>query len=358
MGGLRPERPLPAEDLDFIVREAAGVWPLLRDARIFITGGTGFFGRWLLESLFAANERQSLGVRVVALSREPDRFLESVPHLAIPGLGWIKGSVATLNPDALDGERFDMVIHMATEADMQASTANPQGASDVITGGTERALDVAARTGARRFLFTSSGAVYGTQPADMDRIAEDYTGVPDPLDRNSLYALPAVAKRRAELLCVERAERRGLGALIARGFTFAGPGLPMGGKFAFGNFMRDALAGGPIVIKGDGTTLRSYLYGADLAVWLWTLLLQGKSGRAYNVGSEDAVSLRRLAEAVAEEFGVREIEVRGHAVPGAVPERYVPSTRRARQELGLGENFSLPEIIRRTAAWHRAQVQH
>jgi nucleoside-diphosphate-sugar epimerase len=354
MGGLRPERPLPAEDLDFVVREAAGLWLQLKGARLFITGSTGFFGRWLLESLFAANEHYELGVRVVALSRDPERFLGSVPHLAIPALGWIKGSVATLGPDALAGAAFDMVIHMATEADMKASAANPQAAADVITGGTRRALEVAGQTGARRFLFTSSGAVYGQQPAETERIAEDYPGVPNPLAKNSPYALTGEAKRQAELLCVEASGRLGLEAVVARGFTFAGPGLPTGGKFAFGNFMGDALRGGPIVITGDGTTVRSYLYGADLAVWLWTLLLSGTSGRAYNVGSENAVSLRRLAEAVAAELGVQGIEVRGDATPGSTPDRYVPSTRRARQELGLRESFGLAEIIRRTAAWHRA----
>jgi len=358
MGGLNPERPLPAADLDFIVREAAALWPQLKGARLFVTGSTGFFGRWLLESLFAADGRYGLGVRVVALSRDPARFLDAVPHLAIPGLGWITGSVATLRPDALVGETFDMVIHMATEADLQASASDPQAAADVITGGTQRALEVAARTGARRFLFTSSGAVYGPQPAGMERISEDYTGVPDPRDKASAYALPGEAKRKAEHLCVDHAGRQGLEAVIARGFTFAGPVLPIGGKFAFGNFMGDALAGGPIVVKGDGTTIRSYLYGADLAVWLWALLVRGTSGRAYNVGSEVAVSLSRLAEAVAAELGVREIEVLGHAGTGASPDCYVPSTKRAREELGLRENFGLPEIIRRTAAWHRADVRH
>jgi len=331
---MNPGRPLPAADLEFIMREGAALWPQLKGARLFITGATGFFGRWLLESLFAADERHNLGVRVVGLSRDPGRFLDAVPHLAIPGLGWMTGSVATLRPDGLDGETFDMVIHLATEADMQASASDPRAAAEVITGGTQNALGVAAR------------------------IPEDYLGATDSFDRKSPYALPAEAKRKAELLCAEHAGRREMETVIARGFSFAGPVLPTGGKFAFGNFMGDALAGGPIVIKGDGTTVRSYLYGADLAVWLWTLLLRGRSGRAYNVGSEAAVSLRSLAGAVAAELGVREIEVRGHAGPGAGPDRYVPSTLRAREELGLGEKFSLQEIIRRTAAWHRAEVQH
>jgi dTDP-glucose 4,6-dehydratase len=352
------DRPLPSEDLDYISREAATLWPQLKGARLFVTGATGFFGRWLLESLFSANERHDLGVRVVALSRDPEAFLDSAPHLRCPGLGWTRGSVATLEAEAFEGVSFDMVIHLATEANMQSSQANPLAAVGVITEGTRRALEVAARTGARRFLFTSSGAVYGPQPQDLERISENYHGMPDPSDTASLYALPGEAKRHAELLCLKNARQDGPGAVIARCFTFAGPRLPTGGKFAFGNFMRDALDGGPIFITGDGTTIRSYLYAADLAVWLWTLLLRGTPGRVYNVGSEQAVSMRQLAEAMAAELGSQGIEVLQHAKPGSAPDRYVPSTHRAREELGLREQFNLSEIIQRTAAWHRAEVKH
>jgi len=350
--------PLPREDLEHVEREAAALWPGLEGARIFITGATGFFGRWLLESLALANERRRLGVRVVALSRDPEGFLRAAPHLAAPGLRWVRGSVATLEPGDLAGEAFDMVIHLATEADMRASAADPRAAASVITGGTRRTLDVASRAGAKQFLFASSGAVYGERSRHMERIPEGSAFGADPLDPASPYGVPGEAKRQAELLCLGRVQTEGLGAVIARGFAFAGPGLPLRGKFAFGNFLGDALAGGPIVITGDGTPVRSYMYAADLAVWLWTLLLRGAPGRAYNVGSEDALGMRQLAEAVSSELGPFGVDVRQEPKPGAAADRYVPSTERARLELGLREHFSLSESIRRTAAWHRAEVKH
>lgn len=128
----------------------------------------------------------------------------------------------------------------------------------------------------------------------------------------------------------------------------------MGGKFAFGNLINDALRGGPIVIKGDGTPVRSYLYASDLTIWLWTLLLRGEAGRAYNVGSEKPVSIRELAETVSRLLAPdSKLRVMLQPDLSAPAERYVPDTRRAREELGLAESVSLEESIDRTAAWAR-----
>ena len=352
------ERPLPAEDLNHVRLGAVALWPELRGARILITGATGFFGRWLIESLLSADDRYDLGVRIFALSRDPDRFLDAAPHLVGSGLKWLKGSVAAIKADALGGERIDMVVHLATEPNLRATQADPAAAAAVITDGTRRALELAGRAGAKRFLFTSSGAVYGKQPPDMEHLLESYSAKPGPSAGPSAYAVGGAAKREAELLCEKSARVDGMGAVIARCFTFAGPGLPGDSKFAFGNFMRDALTGGPIVVHGDGTPVRSYLHAADLAVWLWTLLLKGAPGRAYNVGSEASVSMRQLAEAMARILGAPGVDVLQKEKPGVPPDRYVPSTRRARDELGLRESFSLEEIIERTAAWHRTAVKH
>ncbi len=353
---MKADSPLSPEDMKHVLDGTRDLWPEMKDCRVLVTGATGFFGRWIMESLLAADARHALNLRVVALSRNPGAFLGRVPHLGDPRVTWLTGSVVDLVPGALGGGRVDAVIHLATEADLQASAANAGAAAAVITEGTRRALEVAAHCQARRFLFASSGAVYGRQPAGLPLIPESHPGRPDPSD-GSPYGPSGEAKRKAELLCSARAAQDGLGAVIARCFTFAGPALPLDGKFAFGNFMGDALDGVAVRVKGDGSPVRSYLYAADLAVWLWTLLLQGDPGRAYNVGSEQPLTLLELAERIAGELGGKGVEVLGKPVPGKAPDRYLPSTLRARTELGLKEYFHLSEMIRRTAAWHRPPVK-
>jgi dTDP-glucose 4,6-dehydratase len=196
----------------------------------------------------------------------------------------------------------------------------------------------------------SSGAVYGDQPSDLPRVPEHFAGQPDPSQIESTYGL---GKRAAERLCIEAADSGGPPPVIARCFAFAGPHLPLDAHFAFGNFLRDGLAGRRISVAGDGTAVRSYLYGTDLAEWLLTLLVKGEARAAYNVGSDEPVSIADLAAAVGDHFGAP-VNIARAADPGAPRRRYVPNTSCA-QALGLRANVSLPEAIARSAAFHRAR---
>jgi dTDP-glucose 4,6-dehydratase len=195
-------------------------------------------------------------------------------------------------------------------------------------------------------MFLSSGAVYGPQSLEVDNVTEDSATGPDPLDSASAYA---EGKRAAELLCSMAARNTRLEPKIARCFAFVGPYMKLDAHFAIGNFIRDQLHGNPIRVAGDGTALRSYMYAGDLMVWLWTILFRGAPMRAYNVGSEQPVSIRELAHAVSETLTPKVgVEVLG--TPGPA-QRYVPSTARARQELGLSCEVPLHEAIRRTQRW-------
>lgn len=338
-----------AADLDHILTHTSGLWDSLRGQRIFITGGTGFFGCWLLESFAWANERLGLGAEALVLTRNLEAFARKAPHLA--SRQDIRFHIGDVRDFAFPAGRFAHVIHAATESSGPQSDEHPEMLLDAVVTGTRRALDFAAQCGAKQFLLTSSGAVYGRQPATLTHLAEDYNGGPDVAQKESVYG---EGKRMSELLCAIYARQRGLEVKIARGFTFVGPYLPVDAHFAIGNFIRDAMAGGPIKVNGDGTTYRSYLYTADLAIWLWTILFRGASNRPYNVGSRQPVSIAELAEAVSRTVpGHAGVQIAQKHVPGQPAARYIPETARAEQELGLREWISLDEAIRRTAQGHQ-----
>jgi len=343
---------LLASDLDHILDRTHDLWNEIGGQRIFITGGTGFFGCWLLESLIAAGDRWHLGTSAVVLTRSPEAFRDREPRLAAhPGIQLLAGDVRTF---AFPGGEFQYVVHAATEASVKQAVEAPLEMFTTIVEGTRRVLEFAHQHGARKFLLTSSGAVYGRQPSEITHLAEEYAGGPNPADPTSVYG---EGKRSAELLCALYAKLYGIECKIARCFAFVGPHLPLDSHFAIGNFIGDAMRGGPVRVNGDGTPRRSYLYAADLAIWLWTILFQGENCRPYNVGSERDVDIAELANQVVRTLnpGLR-VEIAREPVPGRLPERYVPSTKRAQAELGLRENIDLSEAIARTARWHKQRA--
>lgn len=328
-----------AAELDIVVERVETVLRELDGADLLMTGGTGFYGCSLLEVLEHARARLGLRLTVTLLTRDAAAFAARAPHLAASPM--VRTWSSDVRAVSTEARTFSHVVHAAAEASAKLNDESPEVMVETILEGTRRVLALAR--GASRFLFASSGAVYGKQ--EVEHVGEDAMTAPDPMDRRAAYAN---GKRMAEHLC---ALSSGPEVIIARGFAFVGPYLPLDRHFAIGNFLADALAGRPIVVSGDGTAVRSYLYGLDLAEWLLTLLVRGVALRPYNVGSERAVSVGELAGLISREFGVP-FEIRGKSVPGAAVHRYVPSTRRCRSELGLLESVSLEDAVRRTARFH------
>ncbi|MDD5368002.1 MAG: NAD-dependent epimerase/dehydratase family protein [Anaerolineaceae bacterium] len=341
------DTPLFTQDLDHILEHTRGLWDELREERLFITGGTGFFGTWLLESFCFANERLNMGSKAVVLTRNPEGYRARLPHLALnPAVELYTGDVRDFLYPAGD---FPFIVHAATEASAKLNQENPRLMFDTIVEGTRHVLEFSSVCGCKKLLFTSSGAVYGKQPPEMTHIPEDYPGGPDPLDPGSAYG---EGKRAAEMLCSLYEQEFGIGVKIARCFAFVGPHLPMDAHFAIGNFIRDALRGGPIRVNGDGSPYRSYLYAADLAIWLWTILVKGESARPYNVGSELDLPIAQIANTVCQQINQRsKVEIAQSTDSKKPTQRYVPSIKRAQMELGLKAHISLENGVRLTANW-------
>lgn len=340
-----------ASDLDYILEHTHDVWSELKNARLFITGGTGFFGIWLLESVIWANTYRNANCSVVVLTRYPDKFKHQFPHLADHAAiqlheGDVRHFIAPTG-------KFTHIIHAATEASATLNTENPLLMLDTIVQGTRQCLEMARHCGTPSFLFISSGAVYGQQPPELTHIPECYQGAPDCSDSRSAYAH---GKRMAEHLCIQYARQYNLPIKIARCFAFVGPYLPLSQHFAIGNFIRDALAGSPIAINGDGSPYRSYLYAADLTIWLWKILCRGQICQPYNVGSANEISVFELANLIANCYQPA-LTVTRATLPAkdAPPTRYVPDVARIQQALQLPPPIHLTDALARTIAWHKQQ---
>ena len=343
----QPVKPLPPEDLEHVFEHTRELWSEASGKSFFITGGTGFFGMWLLESFAHINDQLALGMRATVLTRDPVAFARKAPHLAARAdLRFIQGDIRSFPfPEG----QFDYIIHAATEASAKLNEEAPHEMLDAIAAGTRRVLDFAAQCGVKKLLLTSSGAVYGKQPSDITHISEDYLGAPDPLLPGSAYG---EGKRLAEHMCCVHARQHGYEAKIARCFAFVGPHLPLDAHFAIGNFIRDAMRGAPIQINGDGTPMRSYLYGADLAVWLWTILFKAESGKACNVGSDQAISILQVAEAVSKSSGFHlGLHVSDTKNSESKLLQYIPSIKHAADNLSLLTRISLDEAIQKTLNW-------
>ena len=338
---------LPSKDLDHVVNAVGERWERLRGKRLLLTGGTGFIGKWLLATFLYANQRYGLGAKVIVLSRSPELFCKEYPELAgVDGIQWRKGDVRALANEVANGCTF--AIHAAT--DVVASTS-PTEILETCTTGTRRVLDaMAANAEVSRVLLLSSGAVYGRTPPEVTATPESWAGAPDPLLPASAYG---EGKRVSELLCaMAAAANPNIQVSIARCFAFVGPHLPFDKHFAIGNFIKAAMSGEDIHIQGDGTPIRSYLYAADLAHWLWVLLFDGPNARVYNVGGAESISIGELARRVNRLLGGAGKVLIAQTPPlGAAPQSYVPSIDRISNELTLKPTIDLDEAILRTARW-------
>ena len=297
--------------------------------RIFITGGTGFFGKSMLDYRLRHPDWEWAKAEWVILSRSPEKFMTDCPQLALqPGVSFAAGDIRDF---AFPKGPFDAIIHAATSA---VTTLSDEEMTSVILDGARHVVDFAKAAGCRTILFTSSGAVYGprTSPAREDDDCRPVTAY-------------GKGKLAAERFLIDS----GLDVRIARCFAFVGPYLNRKIHYAVGNFIQNCLDGKPIVINGDGTPLRSYLYADDLVEWLFAILDRGRPGRPYNVGSGEGLSIRELAETVRATLGLGgEIIVKGTVKPGEQPSCYVPCIERAMNELGCHLLTGVKDAIKRS----------
>lgn len=308
---------------------------------LLIIGGTGFFGKSILDS-FNRGGLEKWGIeRVIAMSRNSESLRKEAPQLISSSVELKSADITT----TLTLPAADIVIHAAASTDAARYISCPLQEQENIQAGTYNYCKLVKTFHTdSKILYVSSGAVYGKQPEGMTHIPEEYS----PSD---LSELPdgkrdyAIAKRVAEK-AIKNLGQHGLSVSIARCFAFAGPWLPRNQHFAIGNFIEDGLQGRPITVKARKEVYRSYMYADDLVEWMMTIALHASPEcPVYNVGSDQAVLIGDLARLVANEFGV----------DACIPEitepdvdRYLPSIEKAKREFGLTMRHDLVSAIQQT----------
>lgn len=273
--------------------------------KVFITGGTGFFGRSILSAGLKAD--------FTVLSRDPDAFKKKYPELS-KGVSFIRGDIRDVK---FPREHFDYIIHGAADADSK-SRNRPDNVRTIVDG-TRRLLNWEGSKSAKKILYLSSGAAGDDSPYGQ-------------------------AKLNAELLCAEHSTP----CVVARCFSFVGPYMTRS-SLAINQFVHDALEGEDVIAE-DGMPERSYLHTSELVKWLWTLMQHGSRKGHYEVGSHHAVSIGELAMMIAKQAGVGCFVSRFRRKG-----RYVPDVSRIYAEFGLSPQIDLEAAIKQTMVWHASR---
>ena len=314
------------DDLKFILSELKTSIIKLKNAKILITGGTGFFGKSILSSLLHLNASLNLNIKIFALSRNPSKFKNKFPEVRnYKELFFIKGNIVNFTTNEND---FTHIIHGATEATIEAHQ-NISNLSDVVINGTKNILNFANKKRINNILYISSGSVYGKQPAkNFTKIIESSGFY---LDSSNTNDASGIFKKTAELLCNYWATETNEKTIkIARCFSFVGPWLPIDTHFAIGNFIKSVTTNSDIVIHSDGSSVRSYMYTSDLVIWLLKILLSEKKFLTINVGSDEAFSLYDVA-CLVKKVTKRNIQILTENKPQYLPTAYVPDISLAKK---------------------------
>jgi len=305
---------------------------------LLIIGGTGFFGRSILDAYSRGLLSAWSIEKIIVVSRNANKLTSTNPEL-------INDNVELLDVDitSVDVLPFaDYVIHAAASSDASKYTSQSDIEKKNIIQGTLNYCRLATRFHKDSMIvFTSSGAVYGYQPEYVKYLTEDMAfGDIENLDE--VKKSYAYAKRDSEF-SMQELGRVGLNVSIARCFSFIGKYLPKDQHFAIGNFIADGIAGRDINIKADRKVYRSYMYADDLVRWLMTLAENANPKcPIYNVASDEEVEIKELADIVANIFnvGVQSLENNATHI-----DRYIPSVGKANNELGLCSDYELNEAI-------------
>ncbi len=310
-------------------------------ATLLVIGGTGFFGKSILDCFQRGMLNPWSIDHVIVMARNAERLKDEAPSLLSQQVELLSADIAKTDylPQA------DFVIHAAASSDARDYLKSPLKERQNILAGVLNYCKLARIFHQKsKILYVSSGAVYGTQPPELALISEGYQFL-DPDDIPEGKRDYACAKRDAEQSFIELGES-GLNVSVARCFAFVGPWLPLDQHFAIGNFIADGLAGRNINVKANHRVYRSYMHADDLVEWLMAIASASNSKcPVWNVGSEEGILIEALANIVGVSCGV--CSTKSNYLDDKT-DRYVPNTESVQRDLGVVIKLNLSSAITKT----------
>src|SRR6266849_2110923 len=357
-------RQVVEQDLEYICGNLTEELAQLSDKNLLITGGAGFLGHYLVQTALhwnrTAGKDRPIQVTVY------DNYVRGVPAWLKslqrnPHLTLVHHDITAALP--ADIGEFHYIIHAASIASPTYYRKFPIETMDANVNGLRTLLEYARRQGSENkpmggFLFFSSSEIYGDPtPGDIPT-PETYRGNVSCTGPRACYD---EAKRYGETLCVNFAQQAGIPAKMARPFTNYGPGLKITDRRVIPDFARDVFSGREIVLLSDGSPRRTFCYVADAVIGYYKILVRGRNGEPYNIGTEGPeISIGELAEKIValarDLFGYPGRVVRQASADSAYlvdnPNRRCPTIAKARAELGFSPSVSLDEGLRRSLLWY------
>ena len=309
-----------------------------------VTGGAGFVGSHLVDSLLADGWRVTVFDNFDPFYNPAIKEANVREHLANPAYALVRGDLRDANTvDSLAGRSYDVIVHLAARAGVRPSIEDPVGYQQVNVTGTQALLELARRIGTRQFVFASSSSVYGVNP-NVPWREDDHV-----LQPISPYASTKIS---GELLGHVYSHLYDMRFIALRLFTVYGPRQRP--DLAIHKFAKLMLNGKPVPMFGDGTTSRDYTFVADVVAGIRAAMTYTATRyEVINLGNTHAVSLREMIGTLEEALGVTASIERHPEQPGDVP-RTCANIDKARAALGYEPMTPFDTGVARFAEWLEA----
>ena len=314
---------------------------VLKNTEILVTGGTGFFGKWIVKIITYLNDNLAFNIKLYLVARNNSSYINNIVENR-NDIFFIKNDIRNLREIP---STIEYIIHTAATPDNSVHMSNPIEVMDIISNGTKQVLDLAlGLDNIKKILNISSGQVYGTLRSN--KISEANVGI---LDTNSVNSIYPEAKRYSETLSFAYKSLYKLPIVQVRPFSFVGPYMGLEKPWAINNFIKDAIKFKKIRILGNGKPIRSYMYPTDMAWWILNMLVDSKNGVVYNLGSQEGISLEELAIKIKNKIGMEvNIEILNMNDESSI---FVPDESLVKNRLGLDIKVGIDEALDRTIDW-------